>query len=487
MKKHKTEDKGQKTDIVNYRLLSIACWVLFTACLYAEIPKDMRRMLESGEFEKYSKAISEKNLPSQQRNRKMAWLFLYTGNYSKGFQLLTKPSEDFLYKYLEFMTTVESKFLTKESEHFKVRYFPQDEIMVDFALKNLGRIYQKNGEVLGYFPTDKVLVEIYPDKELFAVASTLGKETLEKSGTVGICKFNRIMLLSPRNLPLGYRWLDTLSHEYCHFLINRITKYNCPLWLHEGISRYTDTMWRSESSNYLSDYSKDKLKKALSKKKLIPFEKMSPSLVYLPTQDDISLAFAQVSNFVDFFVGNFGKNTLKQLLSEMRFMDEKKAFRKITKHSFGALYKKWLDNLSKLEIDSATSGIPDIPQFQLKSEEDFLSLDAIQNIRLGDTFRQRKDFSAALYQYERAYSKDKSPVVAVKIAKTKLAMGKIDEAKRKLLEIIKGNENYITPYLILSEIAFLEGEKERAKFYIKEAFSINPFYPGLHTTLKSFD
>ncbi len=444
------------------------------------------KMLDSGDFEGFNNMLADKRYSMMDKHRYMAWFLLYTGEYSKGLGILgAAKKDDFLFRYLSFMSSIEKSFSEVQSEHFKVRYFPPDEIMADFAVEALEKIYVKNGELLGYFPPDKIVVEIYPDKNSFAMASTLGLALLEKSGTVGICKFNRIMLLSPRNLPLGYRWLDTLSHEYCHLLINRITRNNAPLWLHEGVSRYTDTLWRLDKSNYLSDYSAKMLKEAVQKNSLIPFKKMSPSLVFLPTQEDISLAFAQVASFVDFFVQKYGQGALKKWLEYIAVLKEKESFRKVSKVSFESIERKWKGSIAAGIQERISDGVPDTPKYGAKSEEEFLSIDSIGHVRLGDILRRQGSFESALIQYQKAYDSDRSPVIAVKIAKVKMAIGNIDAAQALMEELIKGNENYITPYLLLREISLGRGEKKKASFYAHEAFSINPFYPGLYDIVKS--
>lgn len=466
-------------------LVLTSCFCLLFAQPKKEYDNSLLKLLEAGEFDKFTQTLSDSKYSAIDKTLQTAWFFLHTGEYYQGYLVLDPSYEDrFIYRYLRFMASISDKFITKESEHFKIRYFAEDALMADFALENLEKIYEKNGRLLGLEPKDKILVEIYPDKETFAVASTLGKEILEKSGTVGICKFNRIMILSPRNLPLGYRWLDTLSHEYCHFLINRITRFNCPLWVHEGVSRYSDTLWRLDESNYLSDYSAAKLKTAVENGNLIPFEKMSPSLVYLPTKDDISLAFAQVASFVDFFVKKFGKEKLKLWLANMKIYSEKEAIKKASSESFALLKKEWLKGLREAVPTPKFHGIPDAPAYNIKSEDEFLSVDSLQHIRLGDMLRQQGSNLSALLQYEKAYAQEKSPVVAVKIAKVKLALGNVDEARSLLEEVVKGNENYITPYLLLMEISRVSGDTKKAQFYAREAFSINPFYPGLYDLIK---
>ncbi len=55
---------------------------------------------------------------------------------------------------------------------------------------------------------------------------------------MGICKFNKLMIISPRALSFGYRWLDSLSHEYLHYAIVALSNNQAPIWLHEGMARF---------------------------------------------------------------------------------------------------------------------------------------------------------------------------------------------------------------------------------------------------------
>ena len=55
-------------------------------------------------------------------------------------------------------------------------------------------------------------------KELAAV-STLTEEEIRTSGTVAVCKFGKLMMLSPKALLKGYDWLDTAAHEYTHLVL----------------------------------------------------------------------------------------------------------------------------------------------------------------------------------------------------------------------------------------------------------------------------
>ena len=90
----------------------------------------------------------------------------------------------------------------------------------------------------------KSAVEIAPDATSFNAISTLSLRDIEETGAVGICKFNKLMIISPRALSFGYRWLDSLSHEYQHYAIVGLSNNQAPIWLHEGMARFYETRWR---------------------------------------------------------------------------------------------------------------------------------------------------------------------------------------------------------------------------------------------------
>lgn len=474
----------------NAILAAIALMVLLSvpslAYYETQSEKEFYRVIEAGDFDEAEKLVAAVS-PSEQK-RLSAWLALYRGDY-KTAAALAVPSasqKDFLANYSAYMAGLSGGFLQKESDGFIIRYFSDDALLAGFALERLEKIRSSAAAIFGYAAPQKVLVEIYPDKGSFASASTLGEELLEKSGTVGICKFNRLMILSPRNLALGYAWLDTLAHEYSHFVVNRVSQYNCPLWAHEGLARWTDTLWRSDKPLYLSDYSASRLSAAAKSGKLIAFDKMSPSLVYLPTRDDISLAFAQAASFVDFIVAEYGDRVIPEWLAEMRKSDEKKALARVTGSSFAKIERGWRKHIAGFAVPAST-GVPDLPQYEVRSEEELIPSDIMRHARLGDEFRLRGNFEAALTQYERAYAAGKNPVVAVKVARAMISLGRLPDAESFIRAVSEGNRNYVTPYLVLAEIAILRGDVPSARARYETAFMINPFYPGLYDTLKSFE
>ena len=125
------------------------------------------------------------------------------------------------------------------------------------------------------------LLKFFPDAESFCTISTLTKEEIETSGTVAICLFNRVIITSPRLQPRGYQWLDTLTHEYVHYVIMKKTYNRVPIWLHEGIAKYEEKRWLENITPKLPVSLESLMAEAVEKDYFITFEQMHPSLAKL--------------------------------------------------------------------------------------------------------------------------------------------------------------------------------------------------------------
>jgi len=344
------------------------------------------------------------------------------------------------------------------------------------------------GKVFNFFPEDKILIEIYPSMKSFAIASTLGEETVERSGAIGICKFNKLMLASPSTLPQGYRWIDTICHEYTHYIINHVSGGNCPLWLHEGISRYYDTSWRKDPPQYMTSGNANIFAQAIKDNKLIPFSRMAPSLVYLKNQDEVNLAFIEVSNSIDFMNKNYPEKVVKLLQNmalPVKDNSDDKAFKNVLGLNIGKFEKEWLKNIRKLSIAKADGAISDRIRWKKYDEiDEFVGVNTRDYVRLGDRFKKSNNFVVAVIQYDKALVLEPfNPVVLYKKSRALLSLGKIDDAESALLACIDKNPNYVSPYELLGEIYITKKNFEKAREMLSEAVSINPFNPFTRSNL----
>ncbi|OGR81430.1 MAG: hypothetical protein A3I11_07365 [Elusimicrobia bacterium RIFCSPLOWO2_02_FULL_39_32] len=377
-------------------------------------------------------------------------------------------------------------FQTKESEHFVFKARKEELFLAEYALEALESAYKEIGQTLEFFPKEKIPVEIYPNPETFSLGTTLAKEIIEKSGTVGVCKFGKLMILSPEQLPYGYRWLDTLSHEYLHFLIELKSKSSCPLWLHEGIAKYLETRWRFKNPSYLTPGNRTELVQALKDERLISFSKMEPSLVYLKDQNDIRLAFSQTSHAV-YFMEHLKRKAISKILEELAKTKTKdEAFKSIFNLSLKEFEEAWKEFLKKEDLTVSPGALPD--QLNMKASgdelEEITGTDIRGYIRLGDRMLLNKSVDAALIFYEKALKLEPSnPVALTRAARRYLEQGKKNEGLEYLRKCIKENPNYSPGYLALAEKMILAKNWQEALRLAKEANGINPFNPQVHQML----
>ncbi len=445
-------------------------------------------LLESGKFEVVKNSIYEIDNTSI-KNYYIALYYLYLGDYETAEKYMMEVSvedlitneQKFFYYYIPKLNKIFCNgYMPFESEHFRVWLKDRDIILKDYILKKLENIYSKYKEKFKYEINEKIRVEVYNTKDEFAFASTLGKEIVEKTGVTGICKFNRIMILSPENLPFGYRWCDTLAHEYIHFFLNRITEFTYPLYLHEGTARYFDTIYRSENSLYLSGGEANLLINAKKEDRLISFRDLKGSFVYLDSPQQVELAFLEVASFVDFLIKTYGEESLIQFIHYYKkyAKNEDKLYIDIFKTSFDEIYSKWYDFIdTKKEVAEKYSGAKaDFEILTAKNENMLIGLNLKQYIELGDRFVINKNYKAALYQYKKAQQQENfNPVVLTRIAKVNLLLKNYDEAENILKKCIEANPNYVSSYELLVKIYYEKGEYEKIFDVYEEILEINPF------------
>jgi len=434
--------------------------------------------------------------------------YFYQGNYNKALEYLQTASlmeprnekRKRLLSFVEGTKEITEEFSNYSSEHFILRLADRDNLLVDYALHALEKAYQEIQDDLDYFPEEKVLVEIYPTTEGFTYASSLTPKQIEVSGAIGICKFNRIMIISPRCLVYGYRWLDALAHEFIHYLIAKITGLNIPLWLNEGLAKYHETRWRVKQPNYLIPLYKNALLGASRERRWIDFWKMKRGMPNLESRQEVILAFAEVSLAVDYIRQYHGRKKLIHFLQELgrtAWKEREEKFEKMEKHwdelfrqFFGIDQKKFQsvlrDFLEEMNLEE-TPGIA-LDSFKLKEEgkemdelEEYVGVGARGYVRLGDMYRQRGRFNVALIEYKKGLRKEpNNHVILNKIGKTYSALGKFTEAEESFKKSLEVNPNYGPTYTSLATLYFIREKLTLALENYEESNQINPFNPLIH-------
>ena len=214
-------------------------------------------------------------------------------------------------------------------ENFQVSYAPgQDEILVPYAVDTLKAATEALEAELGVKMVSPVRLEIYPDAESLARVSPLSVEAIRTTGTIALCKWGRLMIASPSALMHGYPWLDTIAHEYVHLLLTKASLDQAPVWLQEGLAKFLETRWRRDEPSLRDDPASSQLLHAAAEaNELLDFDQLHPSIALLPTQEAASLAFAQVSSFMEAYYGEYGREGVQQAIRRVgQGEDARKAF-----------------------------------------------------------------------------------------------------------------------------------------------------------------
>lgn len=326
-------------------------------------------------------------------------------------------------------------FTSRSSEHFQVYWSnPKDEILVGPALEALEASRNALAAALGFAPEGRVRVEIYPSVSAFTSVSTLTRDEVETSGTIGLCKFDRLMIASPRATVWGYPWRDTLCHEYAHLAIYRLSRGAAPIWLHEGIAKYLEASWRGAAGE-MEPAGQALLAARLEKGSLIPLEAMSPSVAKLPSAEETSLAFAEVGTMVRFLVERRGGDAIGRVLAGLAAgRTDREALEDVWSGSFASFEESWKAWVRTLPLRREALQVLGLQLAERGKEQEkepgaVPDPEARDYARLGDMLRARGRVEAAAAEYAKAYGKDPSaPGVASRHALGSLVLGRYGEA-----------------------------------------------------------
>ncbi len=390
--------------------------------------------------------------------------------------------------------------LERQEGSFRYRFTAGvDAILVDYAAEALERQRTALAKLLGAAPKEPIVVEFFPSIEPFLLATGLPTEWVETTHTVAVAKWDRMMVLSPMNMPHGYPWLDTLAHEYTHLALSRATDDRAPIWFQEGAAKFLEGRWRqSRPKALVGPWAESLLVQALRADSLLPFDAMHPSMAALPSQEMAALAFAQVAYAMEYLVATGGEEGFRRLASALRdsgdAVVEAEAMLGIAPGRFEDQVRRHIQKQG-LEVRAQVRG------FELQLERGAAAeldrraeaLDPVlladrrmeERTRIGDLLRLRGHPDAAFVAYERAVQSSaySSPALETKRAHTLQALGRGDEAVALLESTLALYPNHTPAVELLGGLRFLRGDDRKAEALAWRGIALNPFIPDLHQRL----
>jgi tetratricopeptide (TPR) repeat protein len=428
-----------------------------------------------------------------------------SGEYREAVELFDQASTASPELGLRFAETIQTARQTRDAlatmsemvspdGRFVLRYFKEDRLLMPYLLEVLVAADQALSEDFQYQPPGRVVVEIYPRAEYLAQVSSLTEEDIETSGTIALCKYNRLMFTSPRGLVRGYGWRDTVTHEFVHYYVTKYSANTVPIWLHEGIAKFEEIRWRSAPMRHLAPPQEDLLARSLEAGQLITFDQMHPSMAKLPSQEAASLAFAEVHLVIDFLYQRGGYPQLRVLLQSLKSgasMDE--ALSEAYGLSLRGVWDEWLKAMHAEDFKR----YPGLVQRSLKFKrpgqegEPEAEYDSIENkevkdhAHLGELLRARGRNYAALREYRRAEKQGGDGHLTVQngIASTLLELGTPEEIPQTLKRVRSYYPTFLTTHLNLGRAFLAMNQPRRAIESLEAAVGINPFHPIPHQLL----
>jgi tetratricopeptide (TPR) repeat protein len=383
-----------------------------------------------------------------------------------------------------------------ESPHFRISYPPgKEEVLVPYLLETLEAQRTALAQDLGTSPAGKVTVEILRDVRELARLSTLTDEEIRTSGTIALCKFDKLMITSPKALVRGYDWLDTAAHEYTHYVVTQRTRNNTPIWLHEGLAKYSETRWRGAGGESLSPYGAALLQEAVKKDRLVTFAQMHPSMAKLPSQEAASLAFAEVMVAVEYLQKRGGQALLSAILDRVTDgMPAEKAVADALGIPFEAFLSDWKRYMAARplplggDVELRRLRFEDDPKQGHGAHAEWAEIPderARGFARLGEIMRERGRWSAARVEYGKAMRRvgPRYPVLTSKFALAAMNSGHDSEAEAALVEAARSHPHYAALHVNLGRIKLKRQDWSGAREAFLLANRVDPFDPEIHAGL----
>jgi tetratricopeptide (TPR) repeat protein len=381
--------------------------------------------------------------------------------------------------------------------HFVIHYAPgKDEAIVELTGEVLEAARKAMSDDLGYADDTPVRVEILGAPAALAQVSTLTEKEIETTGTIALCKYGKLMVVSPRATVFGYPWMDTMVHEYVHYAVSRLSQDKVPVWLHEGLARYQQVRWRGPALRPLSAVDEHLLAVALKKDELISFDDMHPSMAKLPSQKAAALAFAEVATMVSFIHEQKGYAGLRRIIALVKQgKSARKAVGEVMAGSWSDVERGWKGYLkaAKLKQAPGLAGRADARRIRfVKGDtsddnvgaEEVQSARARKHTRLGGLLRARGMSDAAALEYEKALAAAPSdPFVAGKLSRTYLELERYDRAIELAAPLLLADDGDAVPATTLGVAYLATGKPAESSRAFEVALRVSPFDPQVRCGL----
>lgn len=263
-----------------------------------------------------------------------------------------------------------------------------DRVLLPLIAEVADRAATAIGKDLGALLPRPLRIELVSDLASLAAVTGLPLEAAETTGTIAIARWGKVTLVSPRATPEGFPWQDTLAHELAHLIISRQSADAAPLWLQEGLAKREETRWRQAMPLDETDEWHREAKQALLENRAIGIDRLGASIALLPTPQAAETAYAEVRDFLDYWIHQNGELALKLLLRDLAGLGAEgteRALVSVSGYRLDEWIARWQGSLMQEEQSESTRPSKNDRTTELvRAERPGWDIDAARRLRLAE-------------------------------------------------------------------------------------------------------
>jgi hypothetical protein len=167
------------------------------------------------------------------------------------------------------------------------------------------------------------------------------------------------------------------------------------LWLQEGIAKREEHRWRQAYPfDEVPDFS-ERAYQAVLDGKSVGVDAIGPSIAMLPSAEAASIAFAEVTSYMDFWIAQNGPHALSLLLAELEIApDEDTAMRGVSGYSVSEWQLLWRQQLAERFAEAPISRDESEPSDRLGPHAVQRSMRLTELLTVAGFFSQATELSA---------------------------------------------------------------------------------------------
>ena len=290
---------------------------------------------------------------------------------------------------------------------------------------------------LGVIMPRPLRIDLVRDLFSLSAVSGLPLRAAETTGTVAVARWGRVNMISPRAALGGFPWEDTMAHEITHLAVTRATRDNAPLWLQEGLAKRQEIRWRAPRPFDGQPPADDIAREAYLTGQSIGIDHIGPSIAMLPSADAASIAFAEVSSFVEYLISESGRSALMLLFADLKGLGTENAsaaLKSVSGYDLTEWVTRWharLDSDAAHRQPGAEPNAQNDEALRALTEHSMLvgSRDRARRVRSAELLYLRGEPALASQRLRGALASDPSdPTVRFRLGRSLVAEGKPDDA-----------------------------------------------------------